>query len=99
MGFKYDIVVRLRPDMNYSLLKPEIFDFKNVYVQYHRDGQTYDQFAIGGSESMDVYSNCFARIAQIYQQTYDFGGERTLWRYIEFGGVSIGEIPEFTCWK
>jgi len=98
-GFKYDIVVRLRPDMRYTKFRIDRMDFKNVYVQYHRDGVTFDQFAIGGSAAMDVYSNCFARIGRIYQDDFDFGGERTLWRHIALGGVDIGEMEDLIASK
>lgn len=62
-GFKYDIVVRTRPDILYcgdiDINKLRIGG-RCVYVHNAgHSGGVNDQFAVASSESMDVYADCF----------------------------------------
>lgn len=72
-GFKYDYVIRFRPDLYLETKINQSFfpSHKNSIVtpmiaQYHSDGMN-DQIAIGSSENMDTYSLIFNNKLQYCQ--------------------------------
>lgn len=98
-GFQYDVVVRLRPDINYSPLSPSKLDLKFLHVPYVSYDQCYDHFAISNSENMDKYSECFLRLRKIYENDFDLGGERTLKIHTKNINVPTFPIEGLKIWK
>jgi len=91
-NFKYDIVVRLRPDSGYTSLPPlSTIDYDYIYLPGpFGDGLANDYFALSNSENMDKYSECFVRLKEIYaRHEYDFGGERTLFYHLTSLGNNL----------
>jgi SAM-dependent methyltransferase len=86
-GFKYDYVIRIRPDI---FLETKLNDSffpaqKNCIVtpiiaQYHSDGIN-DQIAIGSSESMDKYCSLFNNKLQYCQDRVSSIRPESLLRY------------------
>lgn len=92
-NFKYDIVVRARPDW-YS--KTE-FRFEKapikgvIYLPNVTEDLAGDYFALGDSEAMDKYSNLFFYLNEVLSNNFDFGGERMLRFYLKIPGISFSE--------
>ena len=101
-NFKYDMVIRLRPDMNYTNIDFKTLDYKNnIYVPYIYGEICYDHLAIGSSENIDKYANCFNYLTEIYKENFDFGGEKTLCKYLKrFVNIPVVSICNgFKVWK
>ncbi len=98
-NFVYDMVIRLRPDMNYSY-RTMTLDIRNhVHVPHIMEDQCYDHLAISNSKFMDQYSSCFLNLHKIYQQDFDLGGEKTLYRHLQLQGLSFTSIPHCSITK
>jgi hypothetical protein len=74
-SFKYDIVVRIRPDtliVNHTFLEKTIeqWDMKNyIYTSDHDDHLGYnDRFYLSNSENMDYISNRFDYLPEYYDK-------------------------------
>lgn len=86
MGFKYDIVIKSRPDL--KLHEPiHLFPpYENtLYIPKGWDwsGGWNDLFAFGGSEVMDIYGNIFNGLVDVTNRMHRINPERFLRRYIQ----------------
>ncbi|SMF05579.1 hypothetical protein [Desulfovibrio gilichinskyi] len=66
-GFKYDLVVRMRPDSIFSgKFDPESYPIspENFYVNYLNVGRMADALGIGCSETMDHYAQIWSIISK-----------------------------------
>ncbi len=92
-GFKYDFVIRARPDF----YPPDpIIDFTDfprdrLYLSLFHYGLAVDSFAVGPSNLMDDYCSIFKELPRIFEERFDLGGERTYWRYLKSKNVPVEE--------
>lgn len=105
-GFKYDFVVRCRPDL---LVKNRIEFFRDdiwIPIGWDHRGGYNDTFAYGSSESMDWYSDLYNKVLQYANETNLIHPESMLkyhldkssfgimrWYYpMELRGMKINEL-------
>ena len=101
---KYYLVIRTRPDLslNQDINLPELKKFidqhNNLIVspRNHRHGQgpTNDQFAIGLSKSIDLYSEVANNLDEIYNSGVEYGPETLLYHHLKRSGI-IDYIGKF----
>ncbi len=80
-GFKYDLVVRMRPDSIFSgKFDPESYPMnpKNFYVNYLNVGRMADALGIACSETMDHYAQIWSIISKGVKQVKIPGFRRKL---------------------
>jgi hypothetical protein len=111
-NFKYDIVVRLRPDFHYGLLPLERMDLQNyIYVPHYHCGegngnQAYpnclasDQFAISNNSIMTTYGSCFLYLKELYKTAKEFwSADEIVSNYLRDCNIKIQAIANGWCWK
>lgn len=101
-GFTYDFVIRQRFDHFFSnFIDLNSLDKDIVYIgiehQYNLQDPKWtlsngysacDQFAIGSSQNMDLYSSVYTNLSNLMKkETYSECGERTLWEHLKFLGI------------
>lgn len=89
-NFKYDIVVRLRPDTNFN--KPVIFseDKDKIFIPHEFNwGGVCDQFAYGPSDLMDKFCDLFPNIIKHVEEGQQFHPERLLQYHCDKLGLNI----------
>jgi hypothetical protein len=89
-NFKYDIVVRLRPDTNFN--KPVIFseDKDKIFIPHEFNwGGACDQFAYGPSDLMDKFCDLFPNIIKHVEEGQQFHPERLLQYHCDKLGLEI----------
>ena len=89
-NFKYDIVVRLRPDTNFN--KPVIFseDKDKIFIPNNCDwGGVCDQFAYGPSDLMDKFCDLFPNIKKYVEEGRLFHPETLLQYHCDKLGLEI----------
>lgn len=96
-GFKYDIVARTRPDFKIQTkLDYKNYNLNSVNIRLdctHEEGCTNDHFAFGGSENIDVYSNCVNHLDEIVNQDKCvFCPEIILGRYLRKYNIPVDFI-------
>lgn len=94
-NFKYNFVIRIRLD--FGFLEP--IDIKNydpniIYVPSDFGLKRYgfnDQFAIGSSSNMDVYSDAYNHIVDILNSGFDdpMGHEQLIQRHLEINNIKF----------
>lgn len=76
---KYDYIIRSRADLvfNNSLTLPPIEE-NTVWIPKHISGEGWytDQFSIGNSDSMDLYSSLYFDIPEYFKAKMDFYPEK-----------------------
>lgn len=103
-GFKYDWVIRTRFDFGFEYkIDFNKFDMTNIYVPNdnpHPFGFN-DQFAIGSSDNMDVYSNVYKNINNIfnYDDIYNgkYSGEQFLAKWLVMNDITHTELNLNCC--
>lgn len=92
-NFKYDIVVRSRPDL---LFKHDIkFEPSQGITTsaYGNFAGVNDQFAYGNSIDMDVYCNMYDNITSVLENyNIHFSPELMLARYLEMNNMQVNKI-------
>ena len=97
-GFKYDFVVRTRPDIEFSEpINYSKYDCSLVCVpQTPKDLYFYanDHFAVSSSENMDSYSTAFINIPRLYYiDRVDFIPEILLRSHLNSLNIKTKEVP------
>ena len=88
-NFKYDLVIRTRLDFGLSEpINIEKYNTKTIYVPSDFGTNRYgfnDQFAIGSSYNMDIYSEAFNNIEYILESGYTdpMGHEQLIQKHLE----------------
>jgi hypothetical protein len=70
-GKKYDLIIRVRPDMIIHQPLPD-FDFNNFYTVWHRNhvgGGTGDQMQVGSLENVSNYVDLGINLEKVYVET------------------------------
>jgi hypothetical protein len=101
-GFIYDLVIRQRFDhsfINFVDLNSLNREIVHIGINHEYDLQdptwtlsngysTCDQFAIGSSKNMDLYSSVYSNLCNLLKkETYSECGERILWEHLKFLGI------------
>lgn len=105
-GFKYDFVVRCRPDL--LVKNPIEFVSSDIWIPigWDHNGGYNDTFAYGSSEGMDWYADLYNKVEQYADETNLIHPERMLkhhldkspygifrWHYpIELRGMKLNEL-------
>jgi hypothetical protein len=95
-NFTYDCVIRCRPDMlfNMPISNDWLSNLNKVYIPSdHGYGGYNDQFAFSNSNNIDIYSNCFNSISQIFKSGTNFHPESLLKQYLSNNQLDIVGIP------
>jgi hypothetical protein len=104
-GFKYDWVIRTRFDFGFEhIIDFNKFDMTNIYVPNdnpHPFGYN-DQFAIGSSNNMDVYSNVYKNMNDIFNYGSVFvgkySGEQFLAKWLAMNDIAHTEL-NLNCYR
>lgn len=93
-NFSYDLVIRTRPDLG---IVSEL-DLRQLTIEptqivmpsneWHGNPQANDQFAIGNSHNMKIYSTLFTRIKEINDSGLHFHPESMVGRNLSQNGLS-----------
>lgn len=97
MGFKYDIVVKSRPDLKLETpVELKVPTQNTIYIPRGWDwsGGINDLFAYGTSESMDLYTNVFSNFVEVANSMKIINPERLLKQYLFLKTDLIVERPE-----
>lgn len=100
-NFKYDLVIRLRPDLN--ILEPlpgEVLD--NSHILWHSGKyidtgfMLSDRFAVSNSQNMDYYSSVFDKLNEYWQDPLGNDGwktyriaERLIKQHMDFSDIEV----------
>jgi hypothetical protein len=96
-NFKYDIVIRMRPDLMINSRIPDKV-FQNTNFLYHshpHENKISDKFAISNSKNMDYYANLWSKLPEYWKKPLGDGnpqnyrvGERLVRYHMENSTVS-----------
>ena len=99
-NFKYDLVIRTRLDFGFSeIINIKDFNQNIIYVpnDYGIDRYGFnDQFAIGSSFNMDIYSDAYNNIEYILNSGYEknMGHEQIIQKHLENNNIKF-ELRDF----
>jgi hypothetical protein len=100
-NFKYDCVLRVRPDMKFTDKVPSecLADLQRLYYFSDKSfGGCNDTFAVSNSKNMDDYAYCFDNVRKIFDNGCNWHPETLLKTHlldcnVDFVGIeTIGEL-------
>lgn len=101
---KYDIIIRVRPDLSFSTRIPnkilsEVCRTRSIYVNSFHFDHCDDQFAIGTRDVMERYSTLFDYLPDYWSDRGGVPGatmalgEHILFQHLFYEGIQISAIP------
>jgi hypothetical protein len=91
-NFKYDCVIRCRPDLEFHEPIDEnlLLDLSKIYIPRENGYGGYnDQFAFSSSANMDKYSECYDFIAVHFDKGGNFHPETILKKHLEDRNIIV----------
>ena len=95
-NFKYDVVIRARPDIRHNkMLKMSDYEINSSNCYLDKDHSYHyvsDQFAFGTPEVMDIYSSLYEHILPYSQTIAVYYAEATMQHHLKTNKINVKHV-------